>query len=291
MHASPPADLQQTDTYYIVAHFHYVLFGGSLMGLFAGIYYYFPKMYGRLMDERLGKWHFWLNFIGGNLTFFPMHFSGLLGMPRRIYQYDAGQGYEAFNLASTIGYGFLFVSMLFFIYNFFVSRKRGTPVGNDPWGAGTLEWSIPSPPPEYNFAELPNVTSRYPLWDLKSPRLTAEVPHTHEGEKDVEVDVGGRDVGHARVDTGDRSRMPLEAVHRTEDGIRTAKELGIPMPSPTLKPLFTAVGLTIMVSGLLFTHLENKTPFYTLVLGGAAILVGSLYAWLTTPLEEEHDES
>jgi cytochrome c oxidase subunit I len=288
-HASPPADLQQTDTYYIVAHFHYVLFGGSLMGLFAGIYFYFPKMYGRLMDERLGKWHFWLNFIGGNLTFFPMHFSGLLGMPRRIYQYDAGQGYENFNLASTIGYWFLFVSMLFFVYNFFRSRKSGTPVGNDPWGAGTLEWSIPSPPPEYNFAELPNVTSRYPLWDVKSPRLTAEVPHSQEGDEEVEVDVVGKDMGHPHPSTTDRSRIPLESVHRVEgETHRTAKELGIPMPSPTIKPLVTAVGLLIMVSGMLFIHRDSKALFYTLVLGGAALLVGSLYAWLTTPLEEEH---
>jgi cytochrome c oxidase subunit 1 len=287
-HSSPPADLQQTDTYYIVAHFHYVLFGGSLMGLFAGIYFYFPKMYGRMMDERLGKWHFWLNFIGGNLTFFPMHFSGLLGMPRRIYQYDAGQGYEPFNMASTIGYGFLFVSMLFFIYNFFKSRKSGTPVGNDPWGAGTLEWSIPSPPPEYNFAELPNVTSRYPLWDVKSPRLTAEVPHSERGDTRVDVAAGGSDVAHGHTGTTDHNRMPAESTGRIERGHRTAKELGIPMPSPSIKPLVAALGLTIMISGMLFTHLENKTPFYTLVLGGATILVTSLYAWLTTPLEEEH---
>jgi cytochrome c oxidase subunit 1 len=265
-----------------------VLFGGSLMGLFAGIYYYFPKMFGRLMDERLGKWHFWLNFIGGNLTFFPMHFSGLLGMPRRIYQYDAGQGYEPFNMASTIGYGFLFVSMLFFIYNFFVSRKRGTPAGNDPWGGGTLEWSIPSPPPDYNFAELPTVTSRYPLWDLKSPRLTADVPHSKAGDTEVKVDVGGKEVANSEVAATDRSRMPAESPMHVERGYRTAKELGIPMPTPTLKPLVTAVGLTIMVSGLLFTHLENKAPFFTIVLTGAAIMVGSLYAWLTTPLEEEH---
>src|SRR5579872_2644468 len=103
MHSSPPADLQQTDTYFVVAHFHYVIFGGSLMGLFAGIYYYFPKFTGRLLDERLGKWHFWVNFIGSNLAFFPMHFSGLLGMPRRIFTYDAGQGWDKFNFASTMG--------------------------------------------------------------------------------------------------------------------------------------------------------------------------------------------
>ena len=103
MHASPPADLQQTDTYFIVAHFHYVLFGGSIMGIFAGIYHYFPKITGRLMDEKLGKVHFWLTFIAMNLTFFPMHFSGMLGMPRRIYTYDSGQGWDLYNAMSTAG--------------------------------------------------------------------------------------------------------------------------------------------------------------------------------------------
>ena len=105
MHSSPPADLQQTDTYFVVAHFHYVLFGGSIFGLMAGIYYYFPKFTGRMMGEKLGKWHFWLYFIGMNLTFFPMHFSGMLGMPRRIYQYDAGQGFDLFNMMSTRRHG------------------------------------------------------------------------------------------------------------------------------------------------------------------------------------------
>src|SRR5690606_22985016 len=102
MHASPPADLQQTDTYFVVAHFHYVLFGGSIMAIFGGIYLYFPKMFGRMMSERIGKWHFWLYFIGMNLTFFPMHYSGMLGMPRRIYRYDGGQGWDLFNLISTL---------------------------------------------------------------------------------------------------------------------------------------------------------------------------------------------
>src|SRR3954468_19285895 len=134
MHASPPADLQQTDTYFIVAHFHYVLFGGSMMGIFGGIYYYFPKMTGRLLSEKLGNWHFWLMFIGMNLTFFPMHFSGLYGMPRRIYTYDAGQGWELFNKLSTYGTGILIIGTLFFVYNFFSSFKTGAIAGNDPWG-------------------------------------------------------------------------------------------------------------------------------------------------------------
>src|SRR5262249_36960091 len=144
MHSSPPADLQQTDTYFIVAHFHYVLMGGAVMGIFAGIYHYFPKITGRLMNETAGKWHFWLNFIGMNLTFFPMHFSGLLGMPRRIYTYDSGQGWDIFNLMSSAGTAFLLVASAIFAVNFIRSRKHGAIAGSNPWDAATLEWSIPS---------------------------------------------------------------------------------------------------------------------------------------------------
>src|SRR3954468_870626 len=135
MHASPPADLQQTDSYFIVAHFHYVLFGGSMMGLFAGVYYYYPKLTGHLMSEKLGNWHFWLAFIGMNLTFMPMHWSGLMGMPRRTWVYDAGQGLEVFNLMSSIGAYIQAVSVIIFAYNVWVSRRRGAIAGNDPWGA------------------------------------------------------------------------------------------------------------------------------------------------------------
>ncbi len=213
MHASPPADLQQTDSYFIVAHFHYVLFGGSIMGIFSGIYLYFPKITGRMMDESLGKIHFWLNFIAMNLAFFPMHFSGMLGMPRRIYTYDSGQGWDTFNLISSIGAYMLVVSTTIFVYNFFKSRKHGEIAGSNPWGAGTLEWTIPSPPPEYNFAVLPNVSSRYPLWegnegDAESARINAQ--------------------------TG-----------------KTAEELHIPIPYSTIKPLIVAGSMVIMFCGLI----------------------------------------
>jgi cytochrome c oxidase subunit 1 len=194
MHSSPPADLQQTDTYFVVAHFHYVLFGGSMFGLFAGIYYYFPKFIGRLMDERLGNWSFWLMLIGMNLTFFPMHFSGLLGMPRRVYTYDAGQGFDGFNLASSIGTAVLVVGTAVGIWNMISSWRHGERVGADPWGGGTLEWSIPSPPPEYNFAQLPKVTSRYPVWDMKAPQLTKEVPHTEAGDRRLGIGTPGADL-------------------------------------------------------------------------------------------------
>src|SRR5688500_18540862 len=144
MHSSPPADLQQTDSYFVVAHFHYVLFGGSIMGIFAGIYNYFPKMTGRMMDERLGKIHFWLNFIAMSLTFFPMHFSGMLGMPRRIYTYDSGQGWDTFNLISSIGAYMLVLATIFFVSNFLHRRKRGPNAGSIPSGACPLAWSVPS---------------------------------------------------------------------------------------------------------------------------------------------------
>jgi cytochrome c oxidase subunit 1 len=265
MHSSPPSDTQQTDTYFIVAHFHYVLFGGSIMGIFGGIYHYFPKMFGRYMSEKLGTWHFWLNFIGMNLTFFPMHFSGLLGMPRRVYTYDSGQGWETFNMISTIGTVLLIISTFIFVVNFLKSRKGGAPAPNDAWGAGTLEWSIPSPPPDYNFAEIPVVTSRYPLWDLKHPEMTAGI--THSGPDAMTI-----------------TDAHAVAVHE-ETERKSAKDLGIPMPFPTAKPLVTAFGLVVMFSGLLLIHLDHFAIAMTITLSGAAILVGGLYAWLTSPLE------
>src|SRR5437870_3561629 len=149
MHASPPSDLQQTDTYFVVAHLHYVLFGGSIMGIFAGIYYWFPKMTGRMLGEGLGKVHFWLTMIAMNLTFFPMHFVGMLGMPRRVYTYDANLGFNTMNMLSSVGAVLIAVSVLVFIINFLKSVKSGTPAGNESWRAATHEWAIPSPPPSY----------------------------------------------------------------------------------------------------------------------------------------------
>jgi cytochrome c oxidase subunit 1 len=163
-HASPPADLQQTDTYYVVAHIHYVLFGGTVAGLFAGVYYWWPKMTGRLLSETLGKWHFWLQFVGMNLAFFPMHFIGLLGMPRRIYTYSPDLGVSDLNLVSTVGAFLIAVSILVFLYNLWRTRRHGQRASNDPWGGATLEWSIPSPPPVYNFSVIPTVTNRLPRW-------------------------------------------------------------------------------------------------------------------------------
>ena len=168
MHASPPADLQQTDTYFVVAHIHYVLFGGSIMGIFAGIYYWFPKMTGRLLDEGLGKVHFWLTMLAMNVTFFPMHFVGMLGMPRRVYTYSPGMGFDTYNLISTIGVFALVLSVLVFVVNLVKSARGGAVAGNDPWGGGGLEWAIPSPPPVYNFGAIPTVHSLDPLWHKES---------------------------------------------------------------------------------------------------------------------------
>jgi cytochrome c oxidase subunit 1 len=167
MHAVQPADLQQTDTYFVVAHFHYVLFGGSIFSLTAGAYYWWPKMFGKMLDEGLGKLHFWLRLIGFNLTFFPMHLSGLLGMPRRIYTYPAGLGLDGLNMASTIGALILAAGFLVFIYNVIRAWRSDAQAPADPWGGATLEWSIPSPPQEWNFAVEPVVAEKDALWAMK----------------------------------------------------------------------------------------------------------------------------
>jgi heme/copper-type cytochrome/quinol oxidase subunit 1 len=224
------------------------------MGLYAGTYYYYPKITGRMMDERLGKWHFWVTFIGLNLTFFPMHFVGLNGMPRRVWRYDAGQGWEVENLVQTVGAFILALGTLIFFVNFLRSRTRGALAGNDPWGAPTIEWAIPSPPPDYNYAHIPTIRSRYPLWDQKSAEF--RVPHATAGTAIAEEEA--------------------REVHPT------AEELGIPMPSPTVKPLVAAVGLTIPFVGLIW---GKSVPIMLL---GAVVFVVALYSWLLTPVEPEH---
>jgi heme/copper-type cytochrome/quinol oxidase subunit 3 len=161
-----PLDYQSTDTYFVVAHFHYVLFGGSMFLILGGTYYWFPKMTGRMLDETLGKWNFWLTVVGFNLTFFPMHF--LVAMPRRVYTYT-NTAWAGYNLIESFGTIILFCAFATLFYNMWVSIRRGKIAGPNPWNAYTLEWATPSPPPAYNFVEIPVVRSRRPLWDLQHP--------------------------------------------------------------------------------------------------------------------------
>ena len=169
MLSAAPLDWQLSDSYFVVAHFHYVLIGGLIFAIFAASYYWFPKVTGRMANERLARWHFWLMVIGFNGTFGPLHILGAMGMPRRIYTYEASRGWETLNLIATIFVAFQIAAVLVFVVNLLWSFFQGEEAGDDPWDAWTLEWSTTSPPPAYNFAVLPEVRSRRPLWDLKHP--------------------------------------------------------------------------------------------------------------------------
>ena len=247
-HSIVPADTQQTDTYYVVAHFHYVLFGGLLFALFAGFYYWYPKIFGRMLNETLGKVNFWTLFIGMNLTFFPMHFLGLWGQPRRTYRYDSGLGWEGLNQLVTIGSFIIAISVLTFLVNAIVSKTRGAVAGNDPWDGRTLEWSIPSPPPAYNFAEIPEVHSRDDFWYRK---------YTEDEEgRLVPLPSGGADA-HA------------EAEH---DGH------GIHLPAPSYYPLVMSLGIPIMGYGAVFHNV------WVGIIGALVTLFG-MYAWAIEPAD------
>ncbi|MSP12788.1 MAG: cytochrome c oxidase subunit I [Chloroflexi bacterium] len=213
-----PIDYQITDTYFVVGHLHYVLFGGSLIAIFGGIHYWFPKMTGRMMDERLGHWQFWLLFLGALLAFIPMLIVGVEGMPRRVYTYGAGLGWDIYNLLSTLGAYMIAVSVLVFLYNFFFSLFRGKPAGDDPWDGHTLEWATTSPPAVYNFEVVPVVKSRRPVWDMKY----------------------SSDHHPRRLDG-----VQPEAAHNLQD-------VHIHLPPPSWWPLVLSVGIMIMAFGFVF---------------------------------------
>jgi cytochrome c oxidase subunit 1 len=173
MIASVPFDTQVHDTHFIVAHFHYVLIGGAVFPLFGAIYFWFPKIWGRLLNEHLGKWHFWLFFIGFNTTFFPLHILGLAGMPRRVYTYLPSLGWGPLNLLATIGAGILSMSVIVFLVNVAKAWRRPCDAPDNPWAADTLEWATSSPPPHFNFSAIPVVESRHPMWERSEPMPVA----------------------------------------------------------------------------------------------------------------------
>ena len=219
MHSAVPANMQHHDTYFVVAHFHYVILGGIMNAIFGGFYYWFPKLTGRLMNERLGKWHFWTFLIGFNMTFFPFHFLGLMGMPRRVFTYAEGIGLEFWNAFSTVGAFVMAIGTMIFLHNLFASIRNGEKCGSDPWDARTLEWSLPTPIPPHNFDEIPKIHARDQFWARK-----------YEG-----------------VDPN----APVEGWNPELDEYE--KKHGIHMPSPSIWPLILAIACTVTAYGLIYS--------------------------------------
>ena len=251
MHSIVPSDYQQQDTYFVVAHFHQVLLGGAMFGLFAGIYYWFPKFTGRLLHEGWGQLHFWLMFIGFNVTFQPMMILGFLGMPRRIYSYSEGTGWDFWNMVATAGALLIGLSILVFMFNVVLSLRRKDRAGADPWDGRTLEWSLPSPVPPYNFAEIPTVRARDDFWRRKyvEDETGQPMPIMGGGAQEAEEEEQAEGGGH-----------------------------GIHMPSPSFFPLIAAIGLPIIATGLIYDA--------AIVAVGVAVLVVGVYGWALEPASE-----
>jgi cytochrome c oxidase subunit 1/cytochrome c oxidase subunit I+III len=249
MTASVPADWQLTDTYFVVAHLHYVLIGINLFPVVGAIYFWFPKFTGRMLGERLGRVNFWTMFVGFNIAFLPMHWLGLLGMPRRVYTYAAQMGWDTTNLVISAG-SFLFAAgVLLLPLNVLISLRRGRPAGDNPWGAPTLEWATSSPPPDYNFAVIPTVASRHPLWEeaLDHP--------------------GGRSVLHRGMAL-DQGREALAVSPLDSD-----PQLVLKMPEDTPVPFLVAVAVSMLFIGLLLHA-------WWLAAVAAAGALAALLAWL-----------
>ncbi|HEX3882122.1 MAG TPA: cytochrome c oxidase subunit I [Stellaceae bacterium] len=251
---SVPVDWQLTDTYWVVAHIHYVLIGINLFPVIGGVYFWFPKITGRLLNERLGKWNFWVMFVGFNLAFFPMHITGLMGMPRRVYTYPAEMGWSTLNMITTVGAFILAVGILLFFINVFVSRRRGAIAGPNPWDAPSLEWSVPSPPPPYNFAVIPSIASRHPLWEER----------LQEGD------------GQSMLDRG----MVLDHHHETlaVGAIDGEPDLILKMPSESYMPVLTTICISVLFAGLV-------AAIWWLAIVGAVATALAVIIWLW-PLPE-----
>jgi cytochrome c oxidase subunit I len=270
-HSIVPADTQQTDTYYVVAHFHYVLFGGLFLAIFGGFYYWWPKIFGKMLNERLGKLNFWLMLIGFNLTFFPMHVLGLTGQPRRTYTYAEDMGWDNLNLLVSIGSFVIAAGVLVFLVNIITTHFRGEVAPADPWDARTLEWSIPTPVPEYNFAEIPQVEARDDFWHRK---------YTEDADgRLVRLPAGGSDSGTtgavATLETDDDSG-DHGGDGGSEHGDGHGDGHGIHLPSPSYYPFVMTLALPILGYAAVF-----KNPW--LAIPGVLILLFGMYAWGIEP--------
>ena len=256
-HSVVPADTQQTDTYYVVAHFHYVLFGGALFGIFSGLYYWFPKVWGKMYNETLGKIHFWLMLIGFNLTFGPMHWLGLQGQVRRTWVYAEETNLAFWNVVVTVGAFIIAISIIVFMVNWIFSKRNGEEAPFDPWDARTIEWTIPSPTPVWNFSKAPIVKSLDDFW------------HAKYSEDDE-----GRAV---RRESADQLLQELE-----EEGLNPSEN--IELPNPSYYPIILASGLPFLGYAVIYYSVPLA------IIGSLLLLIGG-FGWGTEPLEEHIEES